>query len=110
MTTTIISNSMPHSYGQMTNQAVAKLISLQTAMERLNDAIATASSGYVGTPGTEFEIGDTPNLFGVQAGGTPGEQGAAYSYAVLQLYQAWAAFWTAAEAYIEQLDNGSFIM
>jgi hypothetical protein len=98
----------------MTNQSVAKLISLQTSMERLNDAIATASSGYAGTPGTEFEAGPpgaaAPNLFGVQPSEVPGEQGQAYSYAVMQLFQQWQTFWTAAQPYIEQLDNGTYSM
>lgn len=109
MTTTIISNGV--SYGQMSNQAISKLISLQTQLERINDAIATASAGYEGTPGTEFEagtMGATTNLFGVQPSATPGEQGAAYKYAMGRLCEEWATFWTAAEQYIEQLDNGTF--
>jgi len=111
MTTTIISNNMPFSYGQMSNQAIGKLISLQTAMERINDAITTASASYEGVPGTEFEaMGETPNLFGVQPSATPGEQGAAYKYAMSRLYEEWATFWTAAEPFVEQLDNGTFSM
>lgn len=109
MTTTIISNSA--SYGGMTNQAIAKLISLQTTLQRLADAIATASSGYEGTAGTEFESGGAQNnLFGVQPSETPGEQGAAYKYAMEALNGEWAKFWTAAEPYIEQLDNGTYSM
>ena len=113
MTTTIIANSFQPTYGQMTNHAVAKMISLQSAMERLSDAIATASSAYEGVPGTEFEVaasGEPFNLFGVQPSDTPGEQGAAYSYALLQLYQQWQTFWAAAQPYIEQLDNGTQAM
>lgn len=115
MTTTIIANNMPYSYGQMTNQTISKLISLQTVIERLNDAIATASSSYGGVAGTEFEASvalgtQSPNLFGVQPSETPGEQGSAYSYAMGRLHEEWATFWTAAAPFIEQLDNGTFSM
>lgn len=124
MTTTIISNMMPYNYGQMTNQAIGRLISLRATMERLKDAIATASAGYTGIDGTQFEIGNPPdstgpspasiglnqNLFGVQASATPGEQGSAYRYAMDSLNTAWDAFWTAAAPYIEQLDNGQNTM
>lgn len=109
MTTTIISTSA--SYGAMTNQTIAKLIALQTTMERLNDAISTASAGYTGEPGTEFETGDLnapPNLFGVQPSATPGEQGSAYKYAMGRLCEEWEIFWTAAQPFVEQLDNGTF--
>lgn len=111
MTTTIISNTV--SYGQMTNQSVSKLIALQTMLERLQDAITTASAGYEGEPGTEFEAPTNalapavPNLFGVQPSATPGEQGAAYKYAVGRLHEEWAKFWEVAEPFVEQLDNGT---
>lgn len=114
MTTTIISNSV--SYGQMTNQAMSKLIALNATLERLHDAITTASSGYTGEAGTEFEAPVSamtpgmPNLFGVQPSETPGEQGSAYSYAMGRLHEEWAKFWTAAEPFIEQLDNGTTSM
>jgi hypothetical protein len=110
MTTTIISNSA--SYGAMTNQTVSKLLSLQTVIERLHDAITTATAGYTGTPGTEFEAAFNAmspgqmNLFGVQPSETPGEQGSAYSYAMGRLHEEWEKFWLAAEPYVEQLDNG----
>src|SRR5882672_7429741 len=98
MTTLIIAaNGMGATYGAMTNQAVSKLIALQTVMERINDAIATASAGYEGEPGTQFEApamgspGAT-NLFGVQPSETPGEQGSAYSYAMGRLHEEWATF------------------
>lgn len=108
MSTVIISNSV--SYGQMSNQAVSRLVALNAQLERLKDAIATASSGYTGTAGTEFEAGDPlsgpSNLFGVAPSATPGEQGSAYSYAMGRLNEEWATFWAAAEPFIEQLDNG----
>lgn len=113
MTATIISNMMPYTWGQSTNMIVGKLVSLQQQMGRLQEAVATASSGWDGTPGTQFEIGNTTetasnqNLFGVQCDPTtPGSKGEDYSYAVGQLWTAWQAFWTAAQPYIEQLDNG----
>ena len=112
MATLIISQSA--SFGQMTNSIVSRLVGLNSSMPRLQEAIATASSGYEGVPGTEFEIGNPgtngmpgPNLFGVQADpATPGKNGTAYSYAVGQLQQQWATFWAAAADYISALDNG----
>ena len=109
MSTTIISNGAP--YGAMTNQTTARIIALRATLDRLQGAIATASSGFEGIPGTEFESGGTlgsaTNLFGVQASETPGEQGSAYSYAMGRLNEEWLKFWTAAEPFIEQLDNGA---
>lgn len=113
MTATIISNQFPYSWGQATNQAIGKLISLQQQMGRLNEAVVTASANWEGTPGTQFEIGNATetssnqNLFGVQCDPTnPGSKGQDYRYAVNQLWDAWQAFWTTALPYIEQLDNG----
>lgn len=112
MTATLISTYGNYTFGQMTNQVTSKMMGLQSQMTRLQDAIATASSGYEGTPGTEFEIpspgvNNAPqNLFGVVPSETPGEQGQAYSYAMGQLATAWATFWAAASPYLEQLDNG----
>lgn len=111
MTTTVISNQQP--YGQLTNQTISRLIQLQVNVERLGDAVKTASAGYTGTPGTEFEAVPTgtfpppnPNLFSVQPSTTPGEQGAAYKYAIGRLQEEWAKFWEVAQPFIEQLDNG----
>jgi hypothetical protein len=97
------------SFGAMTNRTVASLISNNANMRRLQEAIATASSGYTGVPGTEFEGAST--LFGVAADpATPGAKGTDYSYAVNQLAAVWATFWDAAVPYIEQLDNGAIGM
>lgn len=127
MSAIIISNGS--SFGAMTNQMVARLVGLHTAIGRLSEAIATASSGYEGVPGTEFEIGNSgnsgapmpalrgpvipaapstaPSLWGVYADPeTPGKQGQAYSYAVGQLRNEWEEFWAKAERYIQALDNG----
>ena len=112
MASIVISNNV--SFGQMTNQIVSRMTGLNSSMPRLQEAIATASSGYTGVPGTEFEAPTgnmtaptTSNLFGVQPDAeTPGKKGTDYSYAVGQLQTAWAAFWTQAAPFIEQLDNG----
>ena len=113
MTAVVISNQT--SFGSMTNQSVGRLISLHTTLERLKDAVATASSGYTGTPGTEFEA--APGFAGPPGGGNnfgvspdpaePGKAGTDYAYAVNQLTTQWATFWAAAQPYIEQLDNGT---
>jgi hypothetical protein len=106
------------SFGGLTNQLVGRLISVNTNMERLQDAIATASSGYTGTAGTQFEAGSMGGMGGYQQNNfgvvpdaaTPGKNGTDYAYAVDILAQAWATFWAAAEASINQLDNGQASM
>jgi len=122
MTATIISTQGSYTFGAMTTQTISRLISTNTQMARLTEAIATASSGYTGTPGTEFELPTgnmvTPqavpvgtNLFGVVPDpAEPGKNGTDYAYAVNSLSTAWATFWEAAKAYIEQLDNGGNAM
>ena len=102
MTATVISNAAP--FGAATNQLIAALFSSDEAIERLRAAVATASSGYNGEPGTEFEDGTN---FGVAAEpGIPGNKGKDYAYAINSLATAWATFWSAAKPYVEQLDNG----
>lgn len=104
------------SFGGMTNRTVSQLLALHTSMERLKDAMATASAGYEGVPGTQYEAanmmapGNTyvQNNFGIVPDPTtPGAQGTNYEYAINTLTAAWTAFWTAAEASINQLDNGA---
>jgi hypothetical protein len=102
MTATIISNTPP--FGALTNRTIAALHEGNNAIQRLQEAVAVAASGFEGTPGTEYE-GDNTN-FGVVAGGTPGEKGSDYAYAVGQLATAWGTFWTAALPSIQQIDNG----
>jgi hypothetical protein len=104
------------SFGGLTNQVITRLLQTNGNIERLKDAIATASSGYTGTPGTQFEAQTmnagmymAPNNFGVQPRPDPEEAGANgtdYAYAVNILAEAWATFWAAAEPSINQLDNG----
>jgi hypothetical protein len=116
MASLIISTMGNYTFGALTNRMIGGMISANAAMRRLQDAITTASAGYDGTPGTQFEIVTTTpgglqnNLFGVVASDTPGEQGATYRYAMEQLNVAWLQFWAAAQPYIEQLDNGQGTM
>jgi hypothetical protein len=114
MTATIISQAGNYTFGQMTTAMVSRLIACNSQMERLADAIATASSGYTGIPGTQFEAPATNNpsasggnLFGVVPNLSDiGKNGTDYAYAVNSLEAAWATFWATAEAYVNQLDNG----
>jgi hypothetical protein len=114
MAALIIPNST--TFGQMTNSVVSRLAGLNTTLARLNEAVATASSGYSGVPGTEFETpsGMMPynaNNFGVQADASiPGANGTAYSDAVTELATQWEAFWALAAPLIKSLDNGQAAM
>lgn len=112
MSTTVISNVVP--FGQMTNATISRLAMLNKTIPRLQSAIATASIGFTGTPGTQFEASPVvslpamgANLFGVQPNpDEAGAQGLAYEFAVGRLAEIWATFWTDAEPFIRQLDNG----
>jgi hypothetical protein len=104
-------------FGQMTNSVVSRLAGLNTTVLRLAEAVATASAGYTGTAGTEFEATSmsagpwSPNNFGVQADpAASGANGTAYSDAVTQLATQWQTFWTAAAPFIKTLDNGQAAM
>lgn len=100
-------------FGAMTNRMVSQLASLETTVNRLSEGIATASSGYEGVPGTQFEAPSglmTPgsqNNFGIVPSDTPGEQGESYRYAIDALKVEWDKFWAAAQPYIAALDNGA---
>jgi hypothetical protein len=117
MAALIIPNST--TFGQMTNSVVSRLAGLNTTVARLNEAVATASTGYTGVAGTEFESGGGgmgmpypgANNFGVQADATaPGANGTAYSDAVTALAAQWEAFWVLAAPIIKTLDNGQAAM
>jgi hypothetical protein len=128
MTALIISNSGQHSFGMMTNQMVGKMLSLNQTVVRLNEAVATAASGWTGTPGLEYEMATQgfspppgvapqvaeippPNNFGVQQDpAVPGQKGSDFSYAIGRLNELWTTFWAEAQAYVEQLDNGGMVM
>jgi hypothetical protein len=101
MTAVIINNATP--FGLLTNEAIAELHTVAEAMTRLQAAVATASGGFAGTEGTEFE---TDTNFGVKPGANPGDQGKNYRYAVDNLTQAWATFWDSAKPSIDAIDNG----
>lgn len=111
----ISNNQMSFPFGTQTNQAIGRLIALNSTLMRLQDAISNASSGYEGTAGTQFETppeeGQPANLFGVvQDPNNPGAQGAAYRYAMESIQAAWVQFWQAARDNIEALDNGQMSM
>lgn len=117
MTSLVIPNQT--TFGQMTNSVVSRLAGLNTTVLRLNEAVTTASAGYAGTPGTEFEAATMgmgmaqANNFGVQPDPNPanaGVNGVAYADAVTQLTAQWAAFWAAAAPFIRTLDNGMAAM
>jgi hypothetical protein len=103
MTATIISNTPP--FGAMTNKTVAGLHSVNEAIVRLQDAVATAAAGFDGTPGTEYE-GPETNFGVVSDPASPGTKGSDYAYAVDSLANAWRSFWTTALPFVEQIDNG----
>jgi hypothetical protein len=119
MTAIIISTMGNYTFGTMTLQAVSRLMSANAQMARLQDAIAQASNGYDGTPGTEFEMVVTgssqvpmttpPNLFGVMPSDVPGENGLAYATAATGMCEAWVAFWAAAAPFLKELDNGGTV-
>lgn len=116
MAAIIIPNST--TFGQMTNSVVSRLAGLNTTVVRLNEAVATASTGFMGTAGTEFEAASggmgmpyTQNNFGVQPDPTtPGLNGTAYADAVQALAVQWEAFWALAAPIIKTLDNGQAAM
>jgi hypothetical protein len=102
-------------FGSMTNQTVSNLLKLNTTMARLKDALATASAGYEGVAGTQYEAATmgmnmpmSQNNFGiVPKVDAAGANGTDYEYAVNTLTAQWDTFWAAAEASVNQLDNGS---
>ena len=116
MAAILIAAYLQYPFGSQTNTVISRLIATHTQMARLKEAIATASAGFTGTAGTQFEVGNpepadqVPNLFGVQAGATPGAQGEAYRYAMESLASAWEAFWDTAGDFIQALDNGAQTM
>jgi hypothetical protein len=117
MAALIIPNST--TFGQMTNSVVSRLAGLNTTVLRLSEAVSTASAGFTGTAGTEFESPSgsmgmpypSGNNFGVQPDSTtPGANGTAYADAVTALAAQWATFWAAAAPLIKSLDNGQAAM
>lgn len=102
MAALVISNTQATPFGAITISSVGALIRIIDQFERLQSVVANAESGFTGTAGTEFEGG----LFGVQPNATPGQQGAAYAYAINVISQALATFNSSAAGALAQLDNG----
>lgn len=103
----IIINSMP-TFGAMTNNTVSQLFILNAAINRINAAVANASSGHSGAPGTEYEGPNT--LFGVVPSDTPGAQGQAFASAMVTIVENWNTFWDAAQGALDSLDNGTRVL
>jgi hypothetical protein len=101
MTAIIVNGATP--FGALSNGGIADLISAIDELHRINLAAAAAQSGAPDPTGAALETGSN---FGVMPSATPGEQGAAYSYALDVLDQALQAFLEANKAQITALDNG----
>lgn len=101
MAATVVNGSTP--FGGMSNKMIEDIYAVDAAMKRLAAAVATAASGYGGTAGTEYETGSN---FGVVPSDANGTDGAAWAYAINVLSGEWATFMTAAQASLNQLDNG----
>jgi len=90
-------------FGGMTNAAVNNLIHAIDDIHRVRLAEAAAQSGADAPTGAALEGGN----FGVTPGAAPGDQGAAWAYAVEVLDDALQAFRAANQASITALDNGN---
>ena len=101
MAAIIVNGATP--FGSLSNAAIADLISAVEDLHRVNLAAAAAQSGAPDPVGAALETGSN---FGVLPSETPGEQGAAYAYALDALDQALQAFLAANKAQITALDNG----
>jgi hypothetical protein len=97
----IVNGATP--FGSLSNGAIADLISAIEQLHRVNLAAAAAQSGAPEPHGAALETGSN---FGVLPGETPGEQGAAYAYALDVLDQSLQAFLADNKAQITALDNG----
>jgi hypothetical protein len=101
MAAIIVNGATP--FGSLSNAAIADLLSAIDDLHRVNLAAAAAQSGVPEPTGTALETGSN---FGVMPSATPGEQGAAYSYALDVLDGALQAFLEANKDQITALDNG----
>ena len=77
MSAIIVNGSTP--FGALSNAAIAKLIEAAAELHRCKLASAAAQSGAPDPIGAALE---TNSNFGVVPSTTPGEQGAAYAYAL----------------------------
>ena len=101
MSAIIVNGSTP--FGALSNAAIAKLIEAAAELHRCKLASAAAQNGAPDPIGAALE---TNSNFGVVPSTTPGEQGAAYAYALDVLDQALQAFVVANQGQITALDNG----
>lgn len=101
MTSIVVNGSTP--FGGMSNEMVENIWVVDEAITRLSAAVALAATGYLGTPGTEYETGTN---FGVVPSATPGAKGADFAFSIATLSNQWVTFKTAALGAINQLDNG----
>jgi len=102
MTAIVVDGSTP--FGGMVNTAVDQLLTVIDDIHRANQAQAQAQSGAT-TP-TAAALEGRGNNFGVVASATPGEQGAAWAYALGNLDTALQSFLSANQGSITALDNG----
>jgi hypothetical protein len=100
MTAIVVNGSTP--FGGMVNGAVGDLVAAGAAIHRANLAQAAAQSGAAEPTAAVLEGGN----FGVVPDATPGQQGAAWAYALGVLDDALQTFLTAHQAQITALDNG----
>ena len=103
MTAIIVNGSRP--FGGMVNSAVNNLQNAINDLHRARLAEAAAQSGADAPTGAALE-GDATN-FGVVASATPGDQGAAWAYALEVLDTNAQAFLAANQSSITALDNGN---
>jgi X-X-X-Leu-X-X-Gly heptad repeat protein len=111
----IISTQATYTFGAMTNKLVTGLIAANSSLSRLQSGMNTASSGYSGVAGTQYEVSGTTsgnptaptNLFGVIAdANAPGSNGITYQNAMDTIEAAWQTFWETASDALKTLDNG----
>jgi hypothetical protein len=119
MARVIFSMQPQYTFGTMSTRLVTNLIAANASVARITAGMATASSGFTGTDGTQYEVSSSmppnpmapPNLFGVVTeANSPGANGMAYENAMNTIETAWQTFWTAASAALQTLDNGSTVI
>jgi hypothetical protein len=118
MARVIFTTQPQYTFGVMTTRLVTSLIQANASVARVQAGMTTASNGFTGTAGTQYEISGSStgmgnpmapiNLFGVIADANNlGANGTAYETAMNTIETAWQTFWTAASGALQTLDNGS---
>jgi hypothetical protein len=100
MTAIVVNGSTP--FGGLVNEAINNFISASAAIHRANLAQAAAQNGAAEPTAAALEGGN----FGVVPDDTPGQQGAAWAYALDVLDTALQGFLTTHQGQITALDNG----